>query len=85
MLFRSIEGAKTSQFEQHIRCVMGLPLGSTKRRGMIEMKNLLGEDMHLLPDLVANADAYIHVYGKKQAVKGRKMGHVTYTHNTPNV
>ena len=74
----TIEGAKTSQFEQHIRCIMGLPLGSIQTRGLIEMHNLLGEDMHRLPELVASPDAYIHIYGKKQAAKGRKMGHVTF-------
>ncbi len=74
----TIEGAKTSQFEQHLRCVMGLPLGSTRARGIIEMNNLLGEDMHRLPELVAMPDAYLHIYGKKHAVKGRKMGHVTF-------
>jgi 5-(carboxyamino)imidazole ribonucleotide synthase len=74
----TIEGAKTSQFEQHVRAVMGLPLGSTQTLGAIEMKNILGEDMHLVPSILAIQDAKLHLYGKIQARTGRKMGHVTF-------
>jgi 5-(carboxyamino)imidazole ribonucleotide synthase len=74
----TIEGAKISQFEQHVRAVMGLPLGATETLGTIEMQNLLGEDMHLAPSFLALKDAYVHLYGKKQARNGRKMGHVTF-------
>ena len=74
----TIEGATTSQFEQHVRAVMGLPLGSTARRGLIEMDNLLGEDMHRVTGLLETEGAHLHLYGKKQARKGRKMGHVTF-------
>ncbi len=74
----TIEGAKTSQFEQHVRAAMGLPLGATETLGKIEMQNLLGEDMHLVPSFLAMKDAHVHLYGKKQARNGRKMGHVTF-------
>ncbi len=74
----TIEGAETSQFEQHVRAVMGLPLGSTSSRGRIEMDNLLGEDMHRVPELLKTDGAHLHLYGKKQARRGRKMGHVTF-------
>ncbi len=74
----TIEGAVTSQFEQHVRAVMGLALGSTRRLGKIEMDNLLGEDMQRVPQLLVTEGAHLHLYGKKQARKGRKMGHVTF-------
>ena len=74
----TIEGAATSQFEQHVRAVMNLPLGATTRIGAIEMDNLLGEDMHRVPELLSTPGAALHLYGKKQARKGRKMGHVTF-------
>jgi 5-(carboxyamino)imidazole ribonucleotide synthase len=74
----TIEGAKTSQFEQHIRAVMGLPLGSTQTLGAIQMENLLGEDMQRVPSLLALSEAKLYLYGKKQARDGRKMGHVTF-------
>lgn len=71
----TIEGAVTSQFENHLRAVAGLPLGDTAARGFAAMVNLVGH----LPDLsavLALGDAHPHFYGK--AVKpGRKVGHVT--------
>ncbi len=74
----TIEGAQTSQFEQHVRAVMGLPLGSTQVRGAIDMRNLLGQDMHQVPELLAMPDAHLHIYGKLDAKIDRKMGHVTF-------
>ena len=74
----TIEGAETSQFAQHVRAVMNLPLGAPRRLGAIRMDNLLGEDMHRVPELLAAQGARLHLYGKKQARKGRKMGHVTF-------
>ena len=74
----TIEGAETSQFEQHVRAVMNLPLGSPARLGAIRMDNLLGEDMHRVPELLGEKGAHLHLYGKRQARKGRKMGHVTF-------
>jgi 5-(carboxyamino)imidazole ribonucleotide synthase len=71
----TIEGAETSQFEQHLRAVLGLPLGSTAPRGYSAMVNLIGA----LPDpaaVLAIPGAHLHLYGK-QPRAGRKLGHVT--------
>lgn len=74
----TIEGAQTSQFAQHIRAICGLPLGSPERRGAAaEMENLIGYDVQRWPDLLAEKDASLHLYGKGDARPGRKMGHVT--------
>ena len=73
----TIDGADTSQFEQHVRAVAGWPLGSTRIRGEIEMRNLIGEEVEDWPRLVAEPGAYVHLYGKHDARPGRKMGHVT--------
>ena len=71
----TIEGAHTSQFENHVRAVLGLPLGDTGARGMSAMFNWIGD----LPDTSAvlqAVDAHWHDYGK-QARPGRKVGHAT--------
>jgi 5-(carboxyamino)imidazole ribonucleotide synthase len=71
----TIEGAVTSQFENHLRAVMGLPLGSTNALGSCAMLNLIGE----VPDsaeVLAVRDAHLHLYGKSPRA-GRKLGHVT--------
>ncbi len=73
----TIDGADTSQFEQHVRAVCGWPLGSPKIRGLVEMRNLIGDDVHDWPKLLAEPGAYVHLYGKHEARPGRKMGHVT--------
>jgi 5-(carboxyamino)imidazole ribonucleotide synthase len=74
----TIEGAVTSQFEQHIRAICGLPLGSTARVGASAvMENLLGDEIRQWPRLVAEPAAHVHLYGKGQPRPGRKMGHVT--------
>ena len=74
----TIEGAATSQFEQHIRAVCGLPLGSTALVASgAEMDNLIGSDVDRWPELVADEGAHVHIYGKGEARPGRKMGHVT--------
>lgn len=73
----TIEGALTSQFEQHIRAVAGWPLGPTTRVAGIEMLNLIGEDSNAWPQLAADPTARLHLYGKRDARAGRKMGHVT--------
>ena len=73
----SIEGAVTSQFEQHIRAICGLPLGSTELLGRIEMTNLIGEEVNELDSLLAEPGAHLHLYGKTQARPNRKMGHIT--------
>ncbi len=74
----TIEGAVTSQFEQHIRAICGLPPGSTELvGGGAVMDNLIGRDLDRWPELVAEPGAHVHLYGKGEARPGRKMGHVT--------
>jgi 5-(carboxyamino)imidazole ribonucleotide synthase len=74
----TIEGAETSQFENHIRAICGLPLGSTALAGArAEMENLIGEDAERWPELMAEPGAHLHLYGKHEIRTGRKMGHVT--------
>ena len=73
----TIEGAETSQFEQHVRAVAGWPLGSVRRLGRIEMDNLVGDAVEAWPTIVATAGSHLHLYGKREARAGRKMGHVT--------
>ena len=71
----TIEGAHTSQFENHVRAVLGLPLGDTGARDLSAMFNWIGE----LPDaapVLRTVDAHWHDYGK-QARPGRKVGHAT--------
>ncbi|MEO7815313.1 MAG: 5-(carboxyamino)imidazole ribonucleotide synthase [Sphingomicrobium sp.] len=74
----TIEGAVTSQFEQHIRAICGLPLGSSDLvgRGAV-MDNLIGVDVATWADLLADPAASLHLYNKGEARPGRKMGHVT--------
>ena len=74
----TIEGCVTSQFTQLVRIIVGLGPGDTSARGSWQMDNLLGEDLHRLPALYADADKAVHLYGKTEARKGRKMGHVTW-------
>jgi 5-(carboxyamino)imidazole ribonucleotide synthase len=73
----TLEGAETSQFEQHMRAIAGWPLGATTRRGIIEMRNLVGEEADEWRDILAQPDTSLHLYGKLQTRPGRKMGHVT--------
>jgi 5-(carboxyamino)imidazole ribonucleotide synthase len=74
----TIEGAVTSQFEQHIRAICGLPPGVTGlTRGGAVMDNLIGGEVDRWPELVAERGAHVHIYGKGEARPGRKMGHVT--------
>ncbi|MEO6255923.1 MAG: 5-(carboxyamino)imidazole ribonucleotide synthase [Sphingomicrobium sp.] len=72
------DGAVTSQFEQHVRAICGLPLGSTRRLARsVTMDNLIGDQMLAWPHLLADPDARLHLYGKGAPRPGRKMGHVT--------
>lgn len=76
----TIEGAECSQFENHIRAVMGLPLGSTAPRGHCAMINLIGSTPAI--ETLARLDgAHVHLYGKAPR-QGRKLGHVTITRTT---
>jgi len=80
----SLEGAVTSQFEQHIRAVTGLPLGAPEALGRAEMENLLGSEIERWGDLLADPHAHVHHYGKVGARPGRKMGHVTRVSMAPS-
>ncbi|KQT32705.1 phosphoribosylaminoimidazole carboxylase [Sphingomonas sp. Leaf412] len=72
------EGAVTSQFENHVRAICGLPLGDTAVvADRVEMENLIGDEWQRWPELVAAPDTHLHLYGKREARPGRKMGHVT--------
>lgn len=73
----TIEGALTSQFEQHIRAVAGWPLGPTTRVAGIEMLNLVGEEADAWAALAADPTVRLHLYGKRDTRAGRKMGHLT--------
>ena len=72
----SMDGAITSQFEQLIRAITDLPLGSSKFHSQGSMKNLIGEEVLNLEKFYQNPHAKIHLYGKNEVKKGRKMGHV---------
>ena len=74
----TIEGAVTSQFEQHIRAICGLPLGSAALVGHgAVMDNLIGDDVDRWADILVDPGARLHLYNKGEARPGRKMGHVT--------
>ena len=74
----TIEGAVTSQFEQHIRAICDLPPGPPDLVGRrAVMDNLIGDDVNRWPELVADPGLHVHIYGKGEARPGRKMGHVT--------
>lgn len=72
----SMDGAITSQFEQFIRAITGLPLGSSKFHSHGRMKNLIGKEVLNLEKFYQNPHAKIHLYGKSEVKEGRKMGHV---------
>ncbi len=77
----TIEGAVTSQFENHLRAIAGLPLGSTAARGYSAMINLIGD----LPDTVevlSIPNAHLHLYGKSPR-PARKLGHITIVKDEP--
>ena len=69
----TMDGSYSSQFQQHIRAIMELPLLSTERHSDIVMYNLIGK---VTSDLLKNELAKVHIYGKKDPRPGRKMGHV---------
>lgn len=71
----TIEGARCSQFENHLRAICGLPLGSTEPNGYSAMLNLIG-DMPAVEDILQVTDCHLHDYGKEPR-PGRKLGHVT--------
>lgn len=86
---QTIEGNITSQYEQHLRAILNLPLGSTEIISPSVMVNLLGEKDHTgeakyegLEKALAMEGVYVHLYGKKNTKPFRKMGHVTIVANT---
>jgi 5-(carboxyamino)imidazole ribonucleotide synthase len=72
----TLDAAVTSQFEQHIRAICGLPLGSGERLCDAVMENLIGDEIAAWVDLLAEPKTKLHLYGKTEARPGRKMGHV---------
>lgn len=81
---QTIEANSTSQYQQHLRAICGLPLGDTKARAASAMVNLLGEEGYSgtarydgLEKILSVPGVYVHLYGKKVTRPWRKMGHVT--------
>ncbi|MDB5450159.1 MAG: purK [Phenylobacterium sp.] len=70
------DGCEVDQFEQHIRAVAGWPLGPTRAFARVEMLNLLGDEVDAWPRYVAEPETRLHLYGKRGAKPGRKMGHI---------
>lgn len=73
----TIDACVTSQFEQSIRAICGLPLGSTRRLYNAVMRNLVGDEVHQWYDYLQEPNTKVHLYGKKEVREGRKMGHIT--------
>jgi len=73
----TLDACLTDQFEQCVRAICGLPLGSTERHADATMTNLLGGDVVRWLDILGDPSARLHLYGKKETRPGRKMGHVT--------
>ena len=76
----TVEGAETSQFENHIRAITGRPLGSTALRGFSAMVNLIG-DIPAVDRVLGVPGAHLHLYDKEPR-PGRKVGHITVRHDT---
>lgn len=73
----TMDACATSQFEQHVRTVMGLPVGDPTPHTPAIMINLIGDDVLKVPEYLKTPHACVHLYGKEEAKPGRKMGHVT--------
>ena len=74
----TIEGSPTSQFENHVRAICGLPLGDTAlAAAKVEMRNLIGAEAGGWRAILSDPANHLHLYGKHEARPGRKMGHVT--------
>ncbi|WP_309606352.1 5-(carboxyamino)imidazole ribonucleotide synthase [Phenylobacterium sp.] len=70
------DGCQVDQFEQHIRAVAGWPLGPTAAIAQVEMLNLLGDEVDAWRKFAAEPETRLHLYGKRGAKPGRKMGHI---------
>jgi 5-(carboxyamino)imidazole ribonucleotide synthase len=73
----TIDACHTSQFEQLVRAICGLTLGSTERHADAVMKNIIGPDVERWRDYLNDPTTKLHLYGKREAPPGRKMGHTT--------
>ena len=73
----TIDACVTSQFEQVVRAICGLPLGNPRRHSDAVMDNLIGDAVNRWPEILKDPDAKLHLYGKREVRPGRKMGHVT--------
>jgi 5-(carboxyamino)imidazole ribonucleotide synthase len=85
----TIEACVTSQFENHLRAVMGLPLGATTLLRPVVMRNVLGEECYDgiarvigVNEALSMPEVHLHIYGKKMTKPKRKMGHITATGET---
>lgn len=72
------DAAFTSQFEQLVRAVCGLPLGNPARRCHVVMQNLIGDQADQWPQFLSHPTSKLHLYGKAESRAGRKMGHVNH-------
>jgi 5-(carboxyamino)imidazole ribonucleotide synthase len=72
-----MDACAVSQFENHIRTVSGLHVGSATRHSDAVMRNLIGEDVKEAKNFLESDHTCLHLYGKKEIRAGRKMGHVT--------
>lgn len=77
----TIEGAQTSQFENHVRAILGYPLGDVTPIGYCAMVNIIGK-IPQAQDVLKHRDAHLHLYGKA-ARPGRKLGHITLRNEDP--
>jgi 5-(carboxyamino)imidazole ribonucleotide synthase len=83
----TVDACATSQFEQQVRAMTGMPLGDTRQHSPASMLNILGDIWFdgskartpAWPDIAAMPTARLHLYGKEEARPGRKMGHVNFT------
>ena len=76
----TMDGCQTSQFEQVVRAICGLPLGQTNILRRTRMLNLIGDDILKAETYLKDSSgARLHLYGKKEARPGRKMGHVNFS------
>ena len=87
----TIEASQTSQFDQHLRAILDLPLGSTEPVSPAVMVNLLGESGHTgtpvyfgIEKVLAMPGVYVHLYGKERTAPFRKMGHITILDKDPS-
>jgi 5-(carboxyamino)imidazole ribonucleotide synthase len=87
----TIEGALTSQFEQHLRVVLGWPLGATDLRAETVIANVLGDgsvsrpaELRNVEDVLSSSGTSLHWYGKREVRPLRKMGHLTTTATDPS-